>query len=335
LAIDERFIEMATRRTLLGALVAGLVAPRLAFAQPARVASVVVLFAGESEHDEPAAQSFFDEMRRLGWVEGTNVTYERLEGRGEREYVEGLARSAAGRTPDLIYATTTSTALAVVKQTASIPVVFTSAADPVAAGLVASLARPGGNATGAFQSLPDATQVRFELIREIYPDLKRFGLLLDRRSPDSSQQETTHQLAARRVGLDLMTMKFTNFEAVAKIFANLRRAGIVAVGLTSSYTLIARRREIVDTALRNRLALIGHRSEWAAVGALMTYGADVAEALRRSARIADRILKGVKPAAIPVERATKTELVVNQRTAKTLGVTVPSSVLRRADRLIE
>jgi len=328
-------LEMAMRRRLLGALAAGLVAPRLAFAQPARVASVVVLFAGESEHDEPAARSFFDEMRRLGWVEGTNITYERLEGRGEREYVEGLARSAAGRIPDLIYATTTSVALAVVRQTASIPVVFTSAADPVATGLVASLARPGGNATGAFQGLQDAEQTRFELIREVYPGLKRFGLLLDRRSPDSSQQETTHQLAARRVGLDLMTMKFTNFEAVAKIFGNLRRAGIVAVGLTSSYTLIARRREVVEAAMRNRLALIGHRSEWAEVGALMTYGAEVADAQRRSARIADRILKGVKPAAIPVERSTKTELAVNQRTAKTLGVTIPGSVLRRADRVIE
>jgi len=104
--------------------------------------SVVVLFAGESEDDEPATRSFFDEMRRLGWVEGTNITYERLEGRGEREYVEGLARSAASRIPDLIYATTTSTALAVVKETASIPVLFTSAADPVAAGLVASLVAP-------------------------------------------------------------------------------------------------------------------------------------------------------------------------------------------------
>src|SRR6266576_1312031 len=180
---------MATRRTLLGALVAGFVAPRLAFAQAARIASVVVLYAGESEDDEPATWSFFDEMRRLGWVEGTNITYERLEGRGERAYVEGLARSAAGRVPDRIYATTPSVALAVVKQTALIPVVFTSAADPVATGLVASLVRPGGNATGAFQGLQDAEQTRFELIREVYRRLTRVGLLLDRRQPDASQQE--------------------------------------------------------------------------------------------------------------------------------------------------
>jgi putative ABC transport system substrate-binding protein len=185
--------------------------------------SVVVLFAGESEDDEPAARPFFDEMRRLGWVEGTNIAYELLEGRGEREYVEGLARSATSRVPDLIYATTTSIALAAVKETASIPVVFTSAADPVAAGLVASLVRPGGNATGAFQSLPDAEPMRLELIREVYPGLKRFGVLLDRRAPDSSRQETMYQVAARRVGLDLMTVKFTNFAAVAKIFADLRR----------------------------------------------------------------------------------------------------------------
>src|SRR5258708_8617984 len=191
--------------------------------------SVVVIFPGDSEDAEPATRSFFDEMRRLGWVEGTNITYERLEGRGERQYVEGLARSAAGRIPDLIYATTTSTALAVVRETASIPVVFTSASNPVTAGLVTSLVRPGGNATGAFQSLQDAEQMRFELVREIYPGLKRVGVLLDRRSPDSSQHETTYPAARRRVGLDLMTVKFTNFEAVAKILANLRRAGIVAV----------------------------------------------------------------------------------------------------------
>src|SRR2546422_3202323 len=266
---------MATRRTLLGALVTCLVAPRLAFAQPARIASVVVLFAGESEDDEPATRPFFDEMRRLGWVEGTSITYERLEGRGERAYVEGLARHAAGRIPDLIYATTTSVALAVVKQTASIPVVFTSAADPVATGLVAALVRPGGNATGAFPGLPEAEQVRFELIREVYPSLKRVGVLLDRRSPDSSQQETAHQAAARRVGLELVTAKFTNFEAVAQIFGNLRRAGIVAVGLTSSYTLIARRREIVEAAMRNRLRLLGHRSDWAEVGGLLSFSAYV------------------------------------------------------------
>src|SRR5258708_21687216 len=157
---------MATRRTLLGALAAGLVAPRVAFAQPARMVSVVVLFPGDSEDDEPATRSFFDEMRRLGWVEGTNITYERLEGRGERQYVEGLARSAAGRIPDLIYATTTSTALAVVRETASIPVGLTSASNPVTAGLVTSLVRPGGNATGAVHSLPGADHQRFALVRE-------------------------------------------------------------------------------------------------------------------------------------------------------------------------
>src|SRR5262245_38993921 len=141
---------MTSRRTLLGGLAASLLLPRLALAQSPRKA-VVVLFAGEEEDDGPATQPFFEEMRRLGWVEGTNVDYERFFGRGTREYMEGLAKSAAGLTPDLVYATTAATALAVMKASDSVPVVFNTASDPVTAGLVASLARPARNATGVFQ----------------------------------------------------------------------------------------------------------------------------------------------------------------------------------------
>ena len=297
--------------------------------------TVVVLFAGDTETDGPATRPFFDEMRRLGWVEGTNIAYERLDGRGVREYVAGLAKSATSFIPDLIYATTASTALAVLKETDTVPVVFVSSSNPVASGLVASLSRPGGNATGAFQGAADATAKRVELIRQVYPGARKFGVVVDRRSADASRQGTAYQVAARRMSLDLTVVQFTNFEAIHKIFANFRRAGIAAVGLTSSYTLLARRHEVGEIAARNRIALVGHRVEWADAGALMTYGGDVADALRRSARIAGRILKGAKPADVPVEQATKTELVVNQRTAKALGVTIPASVLGLADRVIE
>jgi len=324
-----------TRRALLGALGAGLVAPHLAFAQAAKKVSVVVLFAGESEDDEPATRSFFDEMRRLGWSEGVNIAYERLHGRGTREYMEGLARSAASSNPDLIYATTTSTALAAVKESDTVPVVFTAAADPVAAGLVASLARPGGNATGVYQAPGDVVQKRLELVRQAFPRLKRIGVLLDRRSVDYARQKIVHQEAARVTGLELAVVEFTNYEAVAKHLANFRREGTVAVGLTPSVTLLARRREVGDAALRNRIALIAHRVEWAEAGAVMTYGADVADALRRSAAIANRILKGARPADIPVEQVTKFELVVNQRSAKALGHAIPEALLRRADRVID
>jgi putative tryptophan/tyrosine transport system substrate-binding protein len=323
------------RRTLLGAIGAGLVAPRLVFAQATKKVSVVVLFAGEEEDDEPATRVFFDEMRRLGWAEGVNIAYERLHGRGTREYMEGLAKSAASSNPDLIYATATSIALTVVKESDSVPVVFTAASDPVAAGLVASLARPGGNATGAYQAPGDAVQKRLELVRQAFPHLKRIGVLLDRRSVDYARQKSAHQDAARLTGLELAVVEFTNYEAVAKHLANFRRDGIVGVELTPSVTLLARRREVAEAALRNRIALIGHRVEWAEAGAVLSYGADVADALRRSAAIADRILKGARPANTPVQLATKFEMVVNQRSAKALGLAIPPEVLRRADRVIE
>jgi putative ABC transport system substrate-binding protein len=297
--------------------------------------SVVVLFAGESETDEPAMRAFFDEMRRRGWVEGTNITYERRDGRGMREYVEGLAKSATSRAPDLIYVTTGSIALAVLKETDAVPLVFVSSSNPVAAGLVASLSRPGGNATGAFRGASDVTQKRVELMREIYPRARQFGVVLDRRSSDAARQETAHLVAARHFGMEMTAVKFTNFEAIAKILANFRRAGIVAVGLVPSFTLLARRHEVGEIAARNRIALFGHRAEWADAGALITYGGDVDDALTRSAGIADRILKGAKPADIPVEQAAGTELIVNRRTAKALGVAIPESILRRAARVIE
>jgi len=319
---------------LLSAIGAGLVAPQMVFAQTARTVSVIVLFAGDMEADEPAARAFFDEMSRLGWVEGKNIAYERLDGRGVREYVDTLAKSAASRTPDLIYATTTTTALAVVKATDSIPVVFTTASDPMVAGVVGSLARPGRNATGAYQTPGDAVRKRFELIREALPHVRRVGVLLDRLAAEYPQHKTIHQDAARQLGLDLSVSEFTNFEAVPKILANFRRDGILAVGLAPSYTLIARRQEVGKFAARNRIALVAHRVEWAEAGALLTYGVESAEVLKRSARIADRVLKGARPADTPVEQVTKFELIVNQRTATALGVVIPKSLMARADRVI-
>lgn len=325
---------MAKRRLLLGAMAAALLAPRLLIAQAARK-SMVVLFAGEEDDDEPAARPFFEEMKRLGWTEGGNIAYERFYGRGTREYMDGLAKSAAERKPDLIYAATTNIALAVLKEEAPPPLVFNSATDPARAGLVASLERPGGSATGAFHSFPDAARKRLELMHEAFPGLARIGILIDRRSTDYAQQKRSHEQAARLVGIELELAEFTNYETVARALANFRRAGIRAGAITPSVTLTARRREVADTALLNKVALVGHRVEWADAGALLSYGADIAETLRRSARVANRILKGAAPATIPVERVTKLELVVNRKTAKALGVELPARLLKRADRVIE
>jgi len=320
----------ARRRLLLAALAGCL--PAAAFAQ-AQKKSVVVLFAGEEDDDDAATRVFFDEMERLGWSDGANVAYDKFYGRGTREYMESLARSAASSTPDLIYATTSALAVAAMKASDSVPIVFTSFSDPVAAGLVDSLKRPGRNATGAYNASGDGVRQRLELARQTMPGAKRVAVVLDRRATDFARQRELHQSAARALKADVSLIEFTNFEAVAKILAQLRREGVSAVVLTPSVTLLARRREVSETALRNRLALIAHRIEWAEAGALLSYGAEVADALKKSAVIADRLLNGAKAAETPVQIANKFELAVNQRVARALGVSLPPELLKRVDRV--
>ena len=297
--------------------------------------ALVALFPGEEEDDHPAAQPFFDELRRRGWVEGTNIDYERLYGRGARDYMEGLAKSAASRAPDLIYASTAAIALAVLKETDSVPVVFNSASDPVATGLVSSMRNPARNATGVYQSASDGLRRRLQLLRQAMPGVTRVGLVLDRRATEATRQRQMHEDAVRALpGLSLSVSEFTNFEAVAKLLANFRREGVQAVFPSPSVTLLGRRRDVAEAAMRNKLPIVGHRLEWAEAGALLTYGPDVADALRRSAALADRVLRGSKPAQIPVEQATRFELIINQRSAKALGIGVPAELLKTADRVI-
>lgn len=326
---------MNSRRALLAAIGVSLAAPRAAWAQPARQARVVVLFAGDAEDDEPAVRPFFDEMRRLGWVEDRNIAYERLSGRGMRDYLEQLVSVAADRGPDLIFATSASIALAAIKVTDKLPVVFTTTSDPVTSGLVASLARPGRNATGVQRASGNVVARRFALLKEARPGVGRIGYLLDRRAPDYERQKQAHQDAAQRAKLELSLAEFTNYEAVAKLLAGFRRDGVTVVVVGSSLTLFARRRDIGMFAARNGLALVAHRVEWADAGALLTYGADIADSLRRGARIASRILKGAQPAAIAVEQSEKFELVLNLKTAGALGLTLPAALLKRAHRVID
>ena len=326
---------MTNRRAVLGLFGVGILAPQAAFAQSQRKALAVVLFPGESENDERVAQPFFEEMQRLGWTEGTNITYERLSGRGAREYVENLAKMAAELEPRLIFATTGTLAVAAVKATETIPVIFNTAADPVSTRLVASMHKPGRNATGTYQFRKDAVAKCMQVVRETFPQQKRIGAVFDRRGAGLEPQRATYHEAARHAGLELVAVDFTNFEAIPKIFANYRRDGIGTVLITPSFTLVANRIEAGKFAARNKLAMIGYRADWAEAGALLSYGTDGTESLKRSAALANRILKGSRPAEIPVEQVTKLELVVNMATAKALGVTIPRSVVARANRILE
>ncbi len=322
---------MPSRRHALAALLAAALAPGLARAQAAPK-SVIVLFAGEPEDDEPATRPFFDEMKRLGWEEGRNVSYERVFGKGMRTYMEGLARTAASQQVDLIFATTGTLATAVLKATNTVPVVFSAATDPVASGLVKSLKTPGANATGAFQVTSDVVAQRLRLVKEAFPALKRIGVVYDREANNFEQQKAAHEAAAKRNGLELSVAEFTNYEAVAKHFANFRREGTNVVALAPSFTLLSRRRDVAAAAIRNELALVAHRIEWAEAGAVMSYGAQIEEALKRSAGIASRVLNGTKPGTIPVERVSNFEFALNRRTIEALSVHIPPALAKRATR---
>jgi putative tryptophan/tyrosine transport system substrate-binding protein len=321
------------RRILLGAMGAGLIAPRLLFAQ-AKMPTVAIIFAGDSDDDEPALKPFFEQMGKLGWEEGKNVTYDRHSGKGTRPYLATIASIAAGREPDVIYATTASLAAAVLKETEKLPVVFATNADPVAAGLVVTLAKPGRNATGVYQQAGNTAPKRFKLLREAMPQLKRIGSVFDRSAADYQARKEAHEKAARAYGLELVPMEFTNFEVIAKILAQFRRDGITVAEITPSYVLVGRRLEVGSLAARNNVALIGHRVEWADAGAIMTYGVDVGESHRRAAAIASRILKGASPADIAVERPSRFELVFNQKAAQGLGIEIPKPLLKKANRVI-
>jgi putative ABC transport system substrate-binding protein len=295
---------------------------------------VTVLFAGDSVDDEPATRSFFDQMRRLGWIEGENIVYERLFGKGMRAYLEGLARSAVSRTPDLIFAAVASIALAVLSETESIPVVFNTSSDPVAGGLVVSLAKPGRNATGVYQPPGDVVPRRFELIREAFPRVTKVGAVFDRRAAGIQPQKELYLATAARMGFVLSAVEFTNYEVVPKTLAKFRKDKITVALVPGSLTLFTRRREVITAAARNGVVLVTTRAEWVEAGAVLSYGAEIAEALRRTARMADRILKGVPPTDIPVEEVTKFELAVNLHSAHALAIDIPKTVIQRANRVL-
>src|SRR5688572_27991460 len=327
---------MTTRRRLLGglALIVICAAP-VARSQTLKAKKVIVLFAGSPEMDEPTHAPFFLELRRAGWIEGRNITYERLFARGSRDKVAELARMAAAKQPDLIYAPTAFAATSATQATGTVPVIFATVSDPTRIGLAASLARPGRNATGTFQIQADLVTKKFEMLRAALPRAKRVGVVLERSGADYAEQRLRHVEAGRQFGLDVLIADFIGFEQVAGALARLKseQADVVTVG--SSFTLISNRKAFMNLARQTGIPVVGHRMEWAEAGAVLTYGADVNDTLRRTAEIAHRVLNGARPADTPVEQASKFELVLNLAAAKELGVALPKLLVSRADRVIQ
>jgi putative ABC transport system substrate-binding protein len=272
-------------------------------------------------------------LRDLGWIEGRTIVieYRWSEGRPER-YAE-IAAEFVRLKVDVIV--TVGTAVPLVKQaTSTIPIVFAVAIDPVGAGLVASLAKPGGNVTGLSIQANELAGKRLELLREVMPQLRRLAILFnaDNTQPVLEMGET--QAEARRLGLEVAIRAIRRAEDIAPAFKDLR-AQADAVYVTVDQLIVANRTRIIAAALNERLPTIFSTRDFVKAGGLMSYGPNYSNLFRHSADYVDKILRGTKPGDIPVEQPTKFELVINLTTAKALGLTMPGPLLLRADEVIE
>ena len=328
---------MNNRRKLIVALGAGALAgPLRSFAQqqgkPVRAGILVESSATGYQLQEKILS---DAMRERGWVEGGNIVYDRVYAEGDLLRLPALAAELIARSPNLIFAFTGSDARAALARTRTIPIVMTSANDPVAGGLVKSLAHPGGNVTGMANIGYELGGKRMQFLKQALPKVTRVGVLVNPVSQDGLRELKLIEHAAATLGVTVtpaMVKTPTEFDSGFALLANHR---VEAVLTTHTAIFLDNRKRILDLAAVRRMAVVGHRGQLADEGALMSYSAVLADQIRRAAQIADKILKGAKPADIPVEQPTKFELVVNMKTAKTLGITIPGEILLQAIRVIE
>ena len=277
---------------------------------------------------------FFDQMRALGWIEGQTVSYDRAYADERHEDLPRLATELVARKPELVYAPPLIATRAAWQATRTIPMVFATVSDPVREGYVASLGHPGGNATGLSNISASLLPKRVQLLREILPGVKRIGRLLDPADPASRLAQQEFAPVAAALGLTITMAEPANpaeFDgAVAKLVAD--RVEAIYAGSVLALNMRAR---LITLANQRRLPVIGLIPSMAEAGALFVYSASQADLLRRSALVVDKILKGARPADIPVEQPSKFEFIVNLKAAKALGITIPQSVLLQADRVIE
>ena len=312
-------------------LLATLVAPLAAKAQEAgKVARIGMLVSSSS----PFVEAFKQGLRELGYVEGRNIVIEYRSTDGRDERLPGLAAELVRLKVDIIVASSQG-AVAARQATTAIPIVMPIITDPVRLGLVASLAKPGGNATGLATQNDELPGKWLELVKETLPKVSRVAVLFHP-TYDGGVQFKASEAAARSLGVRLQALMVERPDDFVTAFAEVQKHRAEALVVSSSGLFYAHRTRLVEFAAKHRLPTIYHQSEFVVdSGGLMSYGPDFRDLFRRSASYVDKILKGAKPGDLPVQQPTKFELVINLRTAKALGLTIPQSLLLRADRLIE
>jgi ABC-type uncharacterized transport system substrate-binding protein len=319
--------------TLLGGAAAAAWPVAARAQQPSRLPTIGLLGSSTPSAWAPWIAAFQQRLRELGWIEGRSIAIEYRWAEGRNERGAEIAAEFARRKVDVIV-TTGSSALAVKEAISSVPVVFALWSDPIGSGYVASLARPGGNATGlSLQSLDTAAK-RLELLREVVPGLRRVAVLARLDNPSNVVEAGEVETAARTLGLEITTSNARRAEDIVSVIEPLR-GRVDALHIVSDPLLLANGIRINTLAVGAHLPTMYSYREGVEIGGLISYGANMPNLWRRAAELVDKILRGTKPGVIPVEQPTKFDLVINLTTAKALGLDVPPTLLARADEVIE
>jgi ABC-type uncharacterized transport system substrate-binding protein len=301
-----------------------------------KIHRVAVLMTTQRDRVWHLSVALMDALRELGYVEGQNVMFDHRFAEGRMDKLDGLAAELVALTPDVIVVGPNTSVVAAMRASKTIPIVMTVSTEPVASGLVASLNQPGGNIMGlAADVTPDTWGLRLQFLKEINEKISRIAVLWNPEvlgMPDSWQATAT---AAKRLGITLISHEARSINDLNTAFDLIPRDAADALMVFGDGLTYARRREIIDFAARTRLLDFYTWREMAVDGGLISYGYNLADAYRRSAKYVDKILKGAKPGDLPIELPVKLELVINLKRARSLGLTMPSQLLTRADEVIE
>jgi len=302
--------------------------------QPKKVPRIGFLSAVSPSTISARLDAFRQELRELGFVEGKNIVIEWRSAEGKSDRLPGLAAELVRLKVDLVVSGGVATTRAAKQATVTIPIVMASDDDPVGSGFAASLARPGGNITGLSTLSPEISGKQLELLKEIVSKLSRVAIGGDVTRPGIPQALREINVAADALGVQVQYLELREPKDIETAFRAASKEHADAVLVLGSPVLLSQRRQVADVAAKSRLPAIYPRPEFVEDGGLMSYGVSFTDLFRRAATYVDKILKGAKPADLPIEQPTKFELVINLKTAKQIGFTIPPSVLARADRVI-
>ena len=304
--------------------------------QPNKVPRIGILHGASASSVAARTEAFRQGLRELGYVEGKNIVIEWRYAEGKADRLPGLAAELVGLKVDIIVTTGPIVTRAAKEATSTIPIVMTNEGDPVGTGFVASLARPGGNITGLSTLAPELGGKRLELLKEIISQLYRVAVFGTSTLPDNAQRLREVELAAKAFGVKLQYLDVLGPKDIETAFrAAVKGRADAMLWQVAGGVANAHRTQILELAVKSRLPAIYHNSLYVDAGGLMTYSASITDLDRRAATYVDKILKGAKPADLPVEQPKKFEFIINLKTAKQIGLTIPPNVLARADKVIK